>query len=397
LFLALFALVVLAVIVFVVLPRGHVGRIAVTFAPLALSLWVAIMLARKRRWFVRLGWLAGGLVLASAAWLFVPTAQGLNLWSAYRLAEIQVQELEALEPGETADFLKATPARENLVAQFPSFKAEIDEAEEAWLDRSTKLWVAALSNLRVKDVDGLEELRDSYLPLCSKAPFQGFLAKVSEAEMHWKKRSIAACVRDMHKLPPGKFSAFRDARAVANSFPNPAIHEAELEWLVRTCRRLKPENFKGMTALRAAATGPQRTDARLKNEQAAWADRTAKAILARANPLIRRDPAKASAGLQVAAKNLAAFPPALNLLQPARRQALQARLDAAFRQVTQLAIAEPATDRARELDDIAARLAEDVDREAAALQMEKTLADFRKKCEFLSKLSRAAAKKEKPK
>src|SRR5262249_41878381 len=157
--LSLFALVVLTGVYFFLLPGGHLGRLAAAFVFLAGGLAAGISLARKCRWFVRLGWLAAGLVLAAAAWVFVPPAQGLNLWSAYHLADEQVQELRDLEAGDTSGFMKGVPGRENLVAQFPYFKQELDRAEQAWIERSLKTWERALERLPLKGLAGLERVR----------------------------------------------------------------------------------------------------------------------------------------------------------------------------------------------------------------------------------------------
>jgi hypothetical protein len=399
--LALFALVIATVVLFFRLPGGHVGRLAAAFVLLAGGLAAGISLARKCRWFVRLGWVAAGLVLAAAAWVFVPTAQGLNLWSAYHLADEQVQELRELEAGDTSGFMKGVPVRENVVAQFPYFKQELDRAEQAWIERSLKTWERNLKRLPLKDLAGLEKVRARYQPLADRPRLQQSLSPVGRVERDWMARSIAAWEKAYDKLTPGKYGAFKAMRAEHQSVANPALDKKSLEWLIRTCTRVQPEDYKSMAALRATAepllrgkvlSQNQETVSLLQESQAAWAGRTVRAVVARVEPLLPSDPAKASPRLTEAAEKLADFPTAVALLQPVRRRVLQARLDAAFRQVSKLASEEPIKDRSREFDDLAARLATDLGREAAALKMENQLADFRKKCQFLGKLTQSAAR-----
>jgi hypothetical protein len=350
---SLFALVILAVVVFFRLPQGHAARIGAAFLPLAVGLCVGIAVARKRRWVVRLGWLAGGVVVAAAAWWFVPTAAGLNLWSAHHLAALQVNELKDLEVGNARGYLKDAAARQSLMAQFPGFKPEIEHAENTWMERSKTHWESAFGKLAAKDVAGWKKLRNSYGPLSSQASFRRLQGQLDQAESRWRARSVEAWVSDLEEVKPENYAAFAAVRASYKEFTNLTLSQAELNWLLRTCRQLKPEDFKGLAVLRNTANPRQQLEPSFQMEQTAWASRSANAVLTRIKPLLKSDPAQASTRLQEAAKPLSDFPAAVALLLPARRQALQARLDVAVRQVGKLATADPAKDWAKEVDEIA--------------------------------------------
>jgi hypothetical protein len=110
----------------------HLPRVAIALLAVAAGLTLGISVARRRSWYVRLGWIAGGLAFAGLAGWFVPTAGGVSLWSAYQ----HVDELNALPAGDVAAFIRGAPDRKEVVAEFPSFAEDIAAAEQAWVRRS---------------------------------------------------------------------------------------------------------------------------------------------------------------------------------------------------------------------------------------------------------------------
>jgi hypothetical protein len=110
----------------------HLPRVAIALLAVATGLTLGVSVARRRSWYIRLGWIAVGLAFAGLAGWFVPTAGGISLWSAYR----QVDELNALPAGDVAAFVRGVPDRKEVVAEFPSFAEDIAAAEQAWVRRS---------------------------------------------------------------------------------------------------------------------------------------------------------------------------------------------------------------------------------------------------------------------
>lgn len=110
----------------------HLPRVFVTLLAVAVGFTVGISLARRRGWHTRLGWMAGGLAVAGLAGWFVPTMQGVSLWSAYR----QVSELQALPAGDIAGYTRGVAERKQLVAEFPNFAEDVTTAEHGWLRRT---------------------------------------------------------------------------------------------------------------------------------------------------------------------------------------------------------------------------------------------------------------------
>lgn len=111
---------------------SHLPRVFVTLLAAAAGFICGISLARRRTWFVRLGWMAGGLALAALAGWFVPTTRGVNLWSAYQ----QVDELRALPAGDVSAYKRGGPYRKQVVSEFPTFAEDIAAAERGWLRRT---------------------------------------------------------------------------------------------------------------------------------------------------------------------------------------------------------------------------------------------------------------------
>ncbi|MGH7221919.1 MAG: hypothetical protein ACRELF_01695, partial [Gemmataceae bacterium] len=111
--------------------RGtHMPRVMMLGASAGLLCGMAFN--RRRDWYSRLNWMAAALALAGIALWFVPTVHGVNLWSAYR----QVEALRALPAGDVAEYQRGAPGRRILVQEFPSFVADINAAEQAWLRRT---------------------------------------------------------------------------------------------------------------------------------------------------------------------------------------------------------------------------------------------------------------------
>src|SRR5262245_4680190 len=98
-------LVLLGVIAFAQLPFSHAPRILSALLLVGLGTGAATSAARPWGWRVRLSCLGAGAGLATLAWWFVPTTEGLNLWSAQRGVDRLVAELEAMPACDTAAYL----------------------------------------------------------------------------------------------------------------------------------------------------------------------------------------------------------------------------------------------------------------------------------------------------
>src|SRR5437016_4737719 len=134
-------LVLLLVIGLLVLkshPEGHLARVVCTFGALFVGMTGAFGPSRARSLAVRLFGLSLGILLAMAAWWFVPAAGGLSLWAAQRQTERQLTELASLPAGAVAQVRDLQEARKELGAQFPKFQSELENAESAWFSRAVK-------------------------------------------------------------------------------------------------------------------------------------------------------------------------------------------------------------------------------------------------------------------
>lgn len=92
-------------------------------------------------------------VLAFAGFVgwFVPSGHGINLWTAYR----QIEELRTLPPGDVAAYQRAAVDRRTLVRDFPSFAADVSEAEHAWLRRTVDEVIDSADRQLAKDPDAV--------------------------------------------------------------------------------------------------------------------------------------------------------------------------------------------------------------------------------------------------
>jgi hypothetical protein len=290
----------------------------------------AVPARRRWRWYVLLA-----LILLGVG------AAAITVWSAEQQAAAAVAEVQALPAGDAAGYLKGHPARANLMKRFPFVREQVQAAEGAWLERSTAHWEGELARLPAGDFSGMEQLRTSSTSVVSASQE----ARLEAAETAWFERTY-------HAMSPGDWAAAGRARASARK------------------------------------TGPWKADVRAW--EAEWAGRTVDAVLAEVRPLLGDDPARASARLQQAARDLAPFGQyrvAQEKLTRARRQALRGCLDAAVRRARALL----AQDRFREAADVAARLEMDHSAEAKAVGAEDELNRFRDTTGFLADLARRAA------
>jgi hypothetical protein len=113
------------------------------------GIFVGMALNNRRDWYTRLTWMAAALALAGLALWFVPTALGVNLWSAYR----QVERLRDLPAGDVAAYQRGVSERRILVAEFPSFAGDVSAAEKGWFRRTVDEAIEAADRQLKNDPD----------------------------------------------------------------------------------------------------------------------------------------------------------------------------------------------------------------------------------------------------
>jgi hypothetical protein len=172
----------LAIVGFSFIGQTHFFRALLTQFALAAGFGMGLSRGSDRPWRVRLGWMAAGLALAGLSAWFVPTVNGVNLWSAYR----QVEELRELPAGEVAQFRRGAVERRLVVEDFPTFASDLKAGELAWMRRtvdeaieSADLQIvldprAAVSDLRklIDELNGLnhfDAVRDELQSALKKA------------------------------------------------------------------------------------------------------------------------------------------------------------------------------------------------------------------------------------
>jgi hypothetical protein len=329
-------LLLLGVIAFTQLPFSHAPRILSALLLVGLGAGTAISAGRPWGWRLRLSCLGAGVGLAALAWWFVPTTEGLSLWSAQRGADRLAAELEAVPAGDTAGYLKGSTERERLIAQFSDYRTLLQRPADAWMERSVSKWKDDLANLPEQDFAALEALRASYQPVL-----------------------------------------------------NEALEAAERDWFERTYLHLKPGDFAAAGRARASTRPKETWTGRVRSWEEGWADRTVDAAIAEAKPLMQGDPARASAQLQVTAGKLSSlgdYPAPRRKLWQVRQQAVQLRLEAARRAVQKLV----AADDYQAAADLAKQLNEECGQEAQAVELAADLKRFQESCAFLAELSSRA-------
>jgi hypothetical protein len=330
------SLVLLGAIAFAQLSFSHAPRILSALLLVGLGAGAAISAARPWGWCERLGCLSAGVGLAALAWWFVPTTEGLSLWSAQRGADRLVAELEAMPACDTTGYLKGSAEREQLIAQFPEYRQLLQRPADAWIEWSVRKWKDDLGNVPEQDFAALETLRASYQPVL-----------------------------------------------------NAALEAAEWDWFERTYLHLKPGDFAAAGHARASTRPKESWTERVRSWEEGWAGRTVDAAIAEAEPFMKSDPARASAQLRLTAGKLTSLgdysAPQRKLWQ-VRQRAVQWRLEAARRAVQKLV----AADDYQAAADLAKRLEEECGQEAQAVELAADLKRFQESCAFLTELASRA-------
>jgi hypothetical protein len=389
-------LAVLAMVLWMMHPAGHWPRLLTGFVCLAVGLGVGLVLARSRRWRSGLVCAAVGVAAASVGWVFVPTTHGLSLWTAHGEADRLAAELAALPPTDFHAYDREVEARTRLVQTFPSFQAQIKDAESGWGKRSLDSCAAALAKIPHDDIDGYRRNQAMRAQLARQFP--GHAADLARRQRAWMQRAEAAWVAKLEQLPLGDYAGLKQMGTVYRKLlaPRGPIQKAEWAWLERGFAAVKPRDYA--EARRAAQAvrdhfGPLRqAEAEfVQRLLAAWSVRTARAEVAEAEGLSKTAPEKATRHLQQAAWDLREFgpsPDADRAILLARRKVVAGRLDTARRQVRELI----ACDAFREVAELARRFVAEVGQEAATVDESPSVLKFHEQCQLFAVLARSVGR-----
>jgi hypothetical protein len=167
----------------------HTPRVLAWALSGSMFLFMALPLPH-RSWYTRMKGMLIALALAGIALWFVPTIHGVSLWSAYR----QIEKLRALPPGDVAGYQRGAPARQTLVADFPSFAAEVRAAEQSWFRRTVDEAIENADRRLAKDPDAvLARLHrlDKVLSLVEPKHYDLVRKDLESA----RRRAVQACVK----------------------------------------------------------------------------------------------------------------------------------------------------------------------------------------------------------
>jgi hypothetical protein len=329
------------------LPANLAPPIASVLVLVALGLILGISVARNRHWIIRFFAVAFASGLAFLAWWLVPSWGGVSQWEARNQAARLLNELSALIPGDSDAYQNNLNARNHLLEQFPDYEEQFKKPAAAWLQSSVGKWQTKLSSLSPADFSALGELRKAYEPL--------FDEEVDSVDV------------------------------------KTALEKAELDWVERTYRSLKPGDFPTAKKLRAIARSDQQWTVQIKSCEDAWAERTVKSVLQETNPLLKSDPQTVALRLRKLAQDLASLDShdaIQERLKTARLKAFRAALhDAMAKEIECLS-----QDKYQEIATISHQLKKQLTDEAKTLGVEAELTRFTESCDFIVELARLAGK-----
>jgi hypothetical protein len=190
---ALFLLLgVAAVVGLCWLGETHFLRVMIPLLALAVGFSVGISTTTQRLWHARLGWMVAGLAFAGLAAWFVPTLNGVSLWSAYR----QVEELRTLPAGDVAAYQGGAAQRRRLVEEFPSFVSDLRSADLAWLRRTVDAAIESADRQLENDPHAaFAELRQLNNELAALENFSSVRDELQAAQ----RRALQACAKAIQR------------------------------------------------------------------------------------------------------------------------------------------------------------------------------------------------------
>lgn len=393
------------------LSSAHIGRFIGTLAPALAGIGIGLSAMRNKRRIAGFSWMLGGLGLASVAWWFVPTNDGLSYWAAQQ----RVTALRERQAKYIKGYRSFQAELEGVLRQFPSFEAEGETIKQIWIEQVVEAAVARTEPLLASDparasteLEALnrelqvilqrrgappppsterhrnaDSVRDSVESpqIPARSPdgtgpnrnLQGEVASspVGKRLLEARRRAVQSYLGAVKKECEGLAvkERFQEATDVVNRLHTTRGHEIGAVGLVGEWYQL--QEF-------------------VEKAEQDWLDRHVGAAVARAGTLLATDPGRASTELQQLDRSLQKgrwYATVKGRLLKARQDALQAQLVAGKRECKAMV----AQERYQEAAAAAERLSAMLESEARAVGMEKDLA-FREGYGFLADLARQAGK-----
>jgi hypothetical protein len=329
----------------------------------------------------------------------VPTARGLSLWSAYNQADNQIAELKELPPGDAEGFEKGWQQREWLVEQFPSFAKEIHEVEEEWIEQSTKKWEDDLARLEEGKRETFEALRGGYKNFLANQRFQAQRLRLDNAEQAWIERSVKKWGRDLGDLKAAGEDDFAALDRLRKRYEpywdnfNSSLESAEMDWVRRGYEKdLKPGDIEAVRSLRKRYRNGWKTlyNDKLHAWEEDWVRRTVTQTDEEVKDLIETAPEKALkrlTGVAQTIKELGEYKHQQTRLTLKRGKALQGVVDVLRGKLVTLIKRR----QYQELAERARKFEEEYRKDAADVGMQKLLTDIRDFGDFFAMLDRQVA------
>jgi hypothetical protein len=154
----------------------------------SVGLFIGMAFSTRRDWSARLTWMAAALALAGITLWFVPTMHGNSLYSAYR----QVEKLRTLPAGAIAEYHRNAATRRMLMEEFPSFTADLKQAEKAWLRRTVDEAIENADRQLDKDPDTVLVRLHQVEKELSQLEYYGLVRKDLESA---RRRAVQACLK----------------------------------------------------------------------------------------------------------------------------------------------------------------------------------------------------------
>src|SRR5262249_53627547 len=251
--------------------------------------------------------------------------------------------------------------RKRLLDDFPGFGPAIAQAEADWAERTCKWCEEELQKMAPADSAAFGEHRWARRLVKRYFPAPGI--RLDQAEQAWLDKSAVVWVEALGKLPVQNHGARQQLRKQYAEFPRDDVGRAERAWLERAYAGLKPGDAGGLGNIRQSVAGhmdlwPGAADF-TRPWEIAWADRTTQAALADSGKVAKENLAAASALVKKTADGLVQlgdFPDAQRSLTEERRRLVGLRLDVVRRQVLALI----AKDQYRQAAELTRKLDEDL-------------------------------------
>lgn len=210
----------------------HLGRVIGVILTVDIGLLIGLSPSKLKGWTLRQR-IAAIVICAGAsfaAWWFIPTSGGTNLWSAVSVSRSLDQQFQSLPSEAVSRAQSLTEDAAFVTAQFPRLGYRWEKSRQAWCERASGHFVSDLKTISIGDLATFQAEsgdRKRLKQLCPEAR-----QPIERAEAHWLRETVDNTIASAEELvkshPQAAVALLREFSARLTKVETPDSMEAAL-------------------------------------------------------------------------------------------------------------------------------------------------------------------------